>query len=354
MPTTAREVANRLSNLLRSEHEALADFVAALSDFDQRRLWVDLGYPSLFAFLQRELRLSDGAAFYRQTAARLSQRFPEIIEALRVGTLCLTTTAELSKVITDENAPELLPRFSGLSKREAKEVVAELSPAPSPERTVISAIPVPPPRNDLAALGQPSTSVPTSPPTTREVHQVPAPATLVEPKTAALSRMHVTVSRSVVEKLAAARDALSHSNPGASDSEILEVALDLVLERAARRRALVKNPRKEPSPSAPDSDHVPAHVAREVWTRDDGRCQWPVDGGGVCGSTHQVQLDHIVSRALGGPATVANLRCACRFHNDLHARETFGDDRMDEFTSNPRGSRVRETTFEYPSPNYPC
>jgi hypothetical protein len=67
MTSSARESAARLSELLRSEHDALADFVAALADFDERRLWVDLGYASLFAFLQRELRLSDGAAFYRQT-----------------------------------------------------------------------------------------------------------------------------------------------------------------------------------------------------------------------------------------------------------------------------------------------
>jgi hypothetical protein len=28
--------------------------------------------------------------------------------------------------------------------------------------------------------------------------------------------------------------------------------------------------------------HVPAHVKRAVWERDGGRCQWKLDGGGVC------------------------------------------------------------------------
>jgi len=127
--------------------------------------------------------------------------------------------------------------------------------------------------------------------------------------------------------------------------ELLEIALDLVLEQAAKRRHLVKKPRKTPPPSK--TDVVPAHVRREVWTRDGGRCQWPVDSGGICGSTHQVQLDHIIPRALGGPSTVANLRCACRFHNDRAAREAYGDVWMDQFTSGPPVSKAREPAAGY-------
>ena len=59
----ARDLSNRLSDLLRREHSALADFLVALADFDAKRVWVELGYPSLFAYLHRELRLSKGAAF---------------------------------------------------------------------------------------------------------------------------------------------------------------------------------------------------------------------------------------------------------------------------------------------------
>ncbi len=165
------------------------------------------------------------------------------------------------------------------------------------------------------------------------------PRTHVEPLTADLNRIHVTVSRSFLKKLAAARDALSHSHPGATDEEILAAGLDLLLERAAKRRGLVEKPRKTPPPAAPGSDAVPAHVSRAVWTRDEGKCQWKLDSGGICGSTYQVQLDHIIPRALGGPSTVDNLRCACRVHNVRAAREVYGDELMDHFTR--RGSRPR-------------
>ena len=99
----ARDLSKRLSDLLRREHVAMADFLVALADFDRRKLWVELGHASLFSYLNRELGLSKGAAFYRKTAAELVQRFPEIVEPLGDGRLCLTVVCELAKVIAPEN-----------------------------------------------------------------------------------------------------------------------------------------------------------------------------------------------------------------------------------------------------------
>jgi hypothetical protein len=66
---TARALTENLATLLRRENGALAEFLVALADFDRRRLWVELGHASLFAFLHRELRLSKAAAQYRKVAA---------------------------------------------------------------------------------------------------------------------------------------------------------------------------------------------------------------------------------------------------------------------------------------------
>jgi hypothetical protein len=141
----------------------------------------------------------------------------------------------------------------------------------------------------------------------------------------------VTLSRNALAKLEAARDVLSHARPGASMGEILEAGLDLLLQQHAKRKGLVAKPRKEPPPSDPDSRHVPAHVRRAVWIRDGGRCQFPMGDGRICGSTYQVEIDHIVPWALGGPTTVEKMRLACRGHNQLAARRVFGDAWMDRF-----------------------
>jgi hypothetical protein len=361
---TARDVADRLAALLRKEQGAMAEFLLALADFNRRRLWQTLGYSSLFHFLHRELGMSKGAAHYRKTAAELIQRVPEVVEPLREGKLCITSIIELAKVLTPENLEEVLPRFFHRSRQEAKAVSAELAPMEAaPHRTVVTALPlaastrttppaVPAPRALVAAtMDRDAPADPTSGPVVQpvepEVPPAPAPAraaprTAAEPLTADLRRLHVTVSKRFMEKLEAARDALSHSHPGAAAEEILEAGLDLLLERAAKRKGLVKRPRPAAVPAAAAVEsanprHVPAAVRREVFLRDEAKCQWPLADGGICGSTHQVELDHILPVGRGGRSTASQMRTLCRFHNDLAAREVYGDELMDRFTRGAGG-----------------
>jgi len=234
----------------------------------------------------------------------------------------------------------------------------------------------------------------------------------VEPLSADLRRLHVTVSRQLLKKLEAAREGLSHARPGATTDQVIEAALDLLLEKQARARGLVKRPRSvvavkssaivaanpvatstatpkpisapAPTPgptrasqghltqalpsapfpaSAPSIDaiptptdppppsftaprhrrpgpraRVPAAIFRAVWQRDGGRCSWPLDGGGVCGSTHLLELDHLVPWARWGGETVDDLRIVCHAHNALAAREAFGERCMARYTGSRPGA----------------
>src|SRR6266567_592003 len=138
---SAIEETTRLARLLRQEQGALADFLLALADFDRQRLWLELGHSSLFYFLHRELGLSKGAAHYRKVAAELVQRFPEVVEPLRDGRLCISSIVALAKVLTKENRHEVLPRFFHCSKREAQAEAAAILPAETaPHREVVTAV----------------------------------------------------------------------------------------------------------------------------------------------------------------------------------------------------------------------
>src|SRR5512138_392808 len=144
---TARELSDHLASLYRNERDAMADFLIALAAFDERKTWRELGYPSLWAFLRHELKLSKGAAFHRKTAAELIQAYPAVADALRSGELCLSTVAELARVLTPDNVGEVLPRFFGLSHREAEAVSASLRPAEViPTRDVVRRLPSAPSR----------------------------------------------------------------------------------------------------------------------------------------------------------------------------------------------------------------
>ena len=367
--TSARDVSDRVAHLLRLEHAALGDFLVALADFDRARRWAELGHSSLFYFLHRDLGLSKGAAYHRKVAAELIQLFPELVEPLRDGRLCITSVVELAKVLTAGNRAEVVPRFFHCSKRDAKAVAAEIRPAEVvARRDVVTAVsPAPAGTAGPAPVAEPARLVhPDEPASARPAAATlelgsgfapdrvrptarPAPRDDIEPLTADLRRLHVTVSRRLLAKLEAARDGLSHALPGASTEQVLEAALDALLAKQAARKGLVMRPRApaEAASAAPGLGvrpeesasanrgraHIPAKVKREVWTRDGGRCQWPIASGGVCGATRCLELDHVVPLARGGPTSAANLRVLCRAHNQLHARQVFGDAWMDRFAA---------------------
>ena len=356
----------------------MADFLIALADFDQRRGWEALGHASLFAFLHVELKLSNSAAFYRMNGARLLQRFPHLVAPLGDGQLCLSTTAELAKVLTEENQAQVAPRFFGLSAREAQELVAELQPRKVPAtRVVVTKVES---RSAPAEPQQPRAQPPLALATGQQSHPDVVPLTQLltsevanggderphtprdetEPLTADLRRLHITVSRQLLKKLETAQAGLGHAIPGATMEQVIDAAVDLLLERQAKARGQVKLPRKtvalalteaqatpptqaaqpiptasldlepiltEPPPHrrAGHREAIPVAVKRAVWSRDVGRCSWPIDGGDTCGSTHRLELDHIVPWVEWGGETEANLRLACAAHNRLAARQAFGE-----------------------------
>jgi hypothetical protein len=311
----AREWSARITELALREHAALADLLLAIAEFDELAVYRQLGFSSLFDFLHREIGLSRGSAYYRQVGARMIRRFPEVEEPVRDGRLCITTVSELAKIMTEENRAVVLPRFFGCSREEAKQLVAELAPAEVvPRRTVFTVGPLMAPVEPASVVVQPVGRDQTHP--SRGVAAAVEGRTVVEPLTSTETRMHVTVSPSFMTLLKRARAGQGHVQPGATDEQVLTAALELLLEKQARRSA-----------------SVPAKVKREVVKRDAGKCQWPVDGGGVCGSEVWLQIDHVVPRGRGGPSTVENCRVLCRAHNLEAARQVYGDEHMDLFTA---------------------
>jgi hypothetical protein len=187
------------------------------------------------------------------------------------------------------------------------------------------------PEVDPAHFAMPGELAPPAP-LTPATPAEPSPARddrpVIEPLTADLARLHVTVPRRLLSKLDRARDALSHSKPGASTAEILEAALDLLLDRDAKRHGLVSKPQAKLRPAKPET--VRASVLRRVWKRDGGRCQYRLANGEICGSTCRVEAHHREARAHGGGhATAEDLVLLCDVHHDWITREQFGDDWID-------------------------
>ncbi len=297
----------------------MAEFLIALAAFDRQRAWAELGFSGLFWFLHRELKLSKSAAYCRKVAAEMIQKCPDIVAPLRDGRICLSSVGEVAKVLTVENVAEVLPRFFFLSRREAAEVAVTIEPVERPpSRDLVTVVPASPAiRTPAATPEAPLCDSPVVVPPCEPLLGVTRPTPFqVIPLTEELGRMHITVSRRFLAKLDAARDALSHSHPGAKKEAILEAGLDLLLARHRERRGVGAKPVRNGRAAAPG--RVRAEVKREVWERDGGMCRWPLDGGGICGSTLRLEFDHVVPRGRGGSSEAGNLRILCDLCRERH------------------------------------
>src|SRR5262245_27322609 len=84
--------------LARHEREGTASLVEHLAEFGARKLYLGQGCASLFTYCTEVLHLSEHETYLRITAARLSRRFPVVLNGLQDGRVNLTTLKLLRKV----------------------------------------------------------------------------------------------------------------------------------------------------------------------------------------------------------------------------------------------------------------
>ena len=124
------ELLAALDRVAAQGRELTADLVALLAECDERKLYAQEGYASLFEFCVQRLRLSESQAYHRIQAARAARRFPLVVERLRDGRVTLTAVALLREHLTEANHREVLDWAEGRRKREVEEFVRALDPRP--------------------------------------------------------------------------------------------------------------------------------------------------------------------------------------------------------------------------------
>jgi len=79
------ELVAALEKLKGRENQIIAELIRYLSEVDRRKLYLELGYPSLFAYCCKALRYSESAAYRRIAAARVYGDNPEVYQKLSLG-----------------------------------------------------------------------------------------------------------------------------------------------------------------------------------------------------------------------------------------------------------------------------
>ncbi|HZR08703.1 MAG TPA: hypothetical protein VFA79_08995, partial [Myxococcales bacterium] len=126
--------------LVRRSHDVEADLLVHLAEIDDRRLYLEVPFPSMFAFCVGELSFSEDAAYNRIMVARAGRRFPMVIEAIRAGRVHLWGMRLLVPHLTEANHRELIAQASGKTKRDIEEQIAALAPR-APVASMVRSLP---------------------------------------------------------------------------------------------------------------------------------------------------------------------------------------------------------------------
>jgi hypothetical protein len=89
-PLSDDDLLARIRTLAAVGRRADAKLVFFLAELERRKLHLDAAYSSLQDFCVRALRMSEGEAFRRMTAARLTLRFPSIPDRIARGDVHLS------------------------------------------------------------------------------------------------------------------------------------------------------------------------------------------------------------------------------------------------------------------------
>lgn len=255
-----------LLGLRRQERRLEIKVLRGLIEVERRRLHLDRGFGSLFAYCVGRLGYCESSAGRRIAAARALRRCPRIEEMLLRGEVHVSTVALAAKEIRkDENVLDLI---RGRTHREVEELLAARAGRTGWE---------------FAFMAGPEFR----------------------------------------EKFERVRALMSGRHPeGLSREQVLEATMDEYLKRHDPAR-----PGRSPAGSgngAERSRYIPAAVQRAVWSRDEGRCTYVSPDGHRCGSTWDVELDHVDLYCRGGTHVVDNLRLLCGAHNRREAERKLG------------------------------
>jgi hypothetical protein len=321
----------------------------------------------MHVYATARLYLSDAEAYLRITAARLSRRFPVVLDMLADGRLHLSAIARLAPHLRVDNADTLLARAAHRSKREVELLVAKIAPRPdAPSR--MRRLPTPPAARPTVGVGQlvpdiaagaapdavpaPPTATPAAPviassgvPTA--VTDMPVASAIIAPLAPARYKVQFTAGTELHEKITRAQGLLRHQIPDGDLGAVFDRAMTLLIRELERARFAATNaPRKsahEADPT-PASRRIPDPIRRTVWTRDAEQCTYRDRSGRRCPARERLEFHHLVPFGKGGDHSPSNVTLRCAAHNALQADLDFGAAFM---AGRRQSSRARERQARY-------
>lgn len=190
---TNENLVSQLKTLVAEERQLTTQILELLREVESRKLFLPMGYPSLFEFCTKELGYAEGAAHRRISAMRLIKDVPEVQNKILSGELSLSVASQAQSFFNNQKKKnqaygqpaklELLERLENVSTRDCEKVLLQIDPEP--------------------------------------VHK-----DRERPLTDELTELRLTVSTEFMQKIAKLKNRLSNARPEITTQEVLALALD--------------------------------------------------------------------------------------------------------------------------------
>lgn len=304
---TAYQQHLKLTELVKTERKITDEILRLIQKIDASKAYAELGYSSLFDYLTRGQKYSEGSAQRRISAARLIKEIPEIQSELSSGKINLTQLAQLAIAVKQEQKSS----GSRVLAAKKKEVILKL---------------------------QDKNTFETEKVLKEEFHYSPNPTEKVTSKHEDVY-LSLKLTKTQYEKMKKAQSYLSHTKHDSGFAEVIEVLCDKLIQRKEGVVTQSKdkiNSKKEGFATAAMAVEVavntkptiktprvfiPLATQRYILNKAKRCCEYisPMTGE-KCQSQYQLQLDHKIPLARGGGNHPENLRVLCRTHNLAEAR----------------------------------
>ncbi len=263
---TNAELESKLNHLVQTERTTTREILVLIREAEKRRIPHLRGFKSTHEWLIKQYHYSGSAANRRVQAARLLRAVPKMEEKLVKGDVNLTTLTKVQSAINREEK-----RSGERMDSAAKEKILNLvegKTEDAAEKVLVTLFPEETKKESL-----------------RQINGEEA-------------RLSVLLETEAIEALKQARELLSHALPNASWAEVIAYVVKEFIQRK----------------TAPAAGGIKKRSCEYIDSKTGRRCE----------STYQLEVDHIVPKALGGRNDPTNLRCLCKQHNLLEAEQKLG------------------------------
>ena len=344
-----KQVLNGVTKESNYERRSTAYVVRYLAEIESRRLYLKLGFSSLFDFTTNKLGYSSSAAMRRIKAARLTCIDPTVAAKLENGELTFATIDLLSNFAKEPGLSALTQALCGRSREDAEKIVAHLRPLSSMAlRDTVRPVVIAP--NAIEAQ-------PTLPPKSDQSN------TCFQQNVQQGIRQCEEFGAKPNERFLVSfimdreeKELLDRTRRLIFDGSIEEISFGRVIartlkfylvhhcpeerqrrrkERSTKRKSDTKNGRRQSHKPTKSSQsptrnsatrYIPVAIRDQVLERDGYQCSFVSAEGKRCTSRADLEIDHILPVGRGGDSEVSNLRVLCRPHNLERAYENFGEE----------------------------